>query len=188
MQFTYHTKRLTLQILSTDYAPYVCDFYKRNRSFLEPFEPKRTPNFYTVSFHQSNLKYEYQASLNATYFRYWLFLQEEPDIPIGSVCFSNILYGSFQKAMLGYKMDEQMCRHGYMKEALSLLIPTFLTVRKLHRLEAFVQPDNTPSIQLLSSLHFEEEGYIRDFAEINGTWADHLLFSYLLPSGSSNSQ
>lgn len=188
MQFTYHTKRLTLKILTSDYAPYICDFYKRNRVFLEPFEPKRTTNFYTPSFHESNLNFEYKASLNMTYFRYWMFLHEEPEIPIGCICFSNILYGAFQKAMLGYKMDETMCRHGYMKEALSILVPLFLSDMKLHRLEAFVQPDNIPSIRLLSSLHFEKEGYIKEFAQINGEWTDHMLLTYRLTSGNSNNQ
>jgi ribosomal-protein-alanine N-acetyltransferase len=64
-----------------------------------------------------------------------------------------------------------------MQEALSLLIPAVMKEISLHRIEAYVQPDNIPSIQLLTRLGFKEEGYLQKYAEIQGNWTDHLLFS-----------
>lgn len=179
MQFIYQTNRLILKVLTADYAPYVCRFYQENRQFLEPFEPKRPDNFYTTDFHHANLLCEYNAFVKLSYFRYWLFRQEEPDLPIGSVCFSNILHGAFQKCMLGYKLGENYCHRGYMQEGLSFLIPLVMKELCLHRMEAYVQPDNQPSIRLLSKLGFVEEGYLQKYAEIYGKWTDHLIFSYL---------
>lgn len=179
MQFTYQTDRLILKVLTPEYAASVCQFYLENKNFLEPFEPKRPDYFYTADFHSSNLLCEYNAFLKLSYFRYWLFLQEEPERPIGSVCFSNILHGAFQKCMIGYKLGENYCHHGYMQEALSLLIPLVMKEAHLHRIEAYVQPDNLPSIHLLSKLGFTEEGYLQKYAEILGIWTDHLIFSYL---------
>lgn len=179
MQFTYQTKRLLLRILSPEYAAVVNKFYQDNRQFLEPFEPKRPANFYQTDFHRSNLRCEYDAFLRLTYFRYWLFRKEDSDSPIGSVCFSNILHGAFQKCMLGYKLGEAYCHQGYMQEALASLIPIILKESNLHRIEAYVQPDNFPSIRLLSKLNFKEEGYLQKYAEIQGKWTDHLIFSYL---------
>lgn len=179
MQFTYQTERLLLKILSPEYAAVINQFYLDNKQFLEPFEPKRPQNFYTTDFHSSNLHCEYNAFLKLSYFRYWLFLKEDSDEPIGSVCFSNILRGAFHKCMLGYKLAEKHCQKGYMLEALSALIPIILKDLKLHRIEAYVQPDNFPSIRLLSKLDFKEEGYLQKYAEIQGSWTDHLIFSYL---------
>ena len=180
MQFIYQTDRLILKILTPECAPLVNKFYQDNRQFLEPFEPNRPHNFYTNDFHYSNLRCEYDAFMRLAYFRYWMFCKEDSDIPIGSVCFSNILLGAFKKCMIGYKIGESSCHYGYMQEALTVLIPIVLKEIGLHRIEAYVQPDNIPSIRLLSKLGFIEEGYLQKYAEIHGQWTDHLIFSYLM--------
>lgn len=181
MQFSYETKRLHLIVLNSDAAPAVQHFYQKNASFLEPFEPKRPENFYTIDFHKSNLACEYRAFLKLSYIRFWIIRKEAPNEPIGSVCFNNILHGAFQKCMIGYKLGEEFCHQGYMHEAISFLIPIVMGELNLHRIEAYVQPDNFASIHLLSSLHFAEEGYLQKFAEIQGNWTDHLIFSYIAP-------
>ena len=52
-----------------------------------------------------------------------------------------------------------------MLEALSYLLPIILEDLKLHRIEAFVQPDNASSVQLLTRLGFREEGYLANGLE-----------------------
>lgn len=179
MQFIYQTKRLSIRVVLPEDAGMIQNFYYENRDFLEPFEPKRPENFYTTQFHHSNLMSEYNGFLKMNYFRYWLFLQEELSTPIGSVCFSNVLHGAFQSCMVGYKLGKNFCHYGYMQEALSFLIPVVMSNLHLHRMEAYVQPSNQPSICLLNKLGFVEEGYIQKYAKIQDIWTDHLLFSYL---------
>lgn len=192
MQFTYQTERLLLKILSPEYAPAINTFYLDNKLFLEPFEPQRPQNFYTTEFHRANLHCEQTAFLNQSHFRYWLFLKNATDEPIGSVCFNNIQRGAFQKCSLGYKLGKKYCHCGFMQEALSLLLPIAMTELRLHRIEAYVQPANHSSIKLLSKLGFIEEGYLTQYAEIQGKWTDHLIFSYLeetsMAAGSSKNQ
>ena len=55
MQFKYETDRLRLEVLPQEQGWAVCRFYKDNKDFLEPFEPKRPENFYTREFHSVNL-------------------------------------------------------------------------------------------------------------------------------------
>lgn len=183
MQFNYETDRLRLEILPREQGWAVCQFYEDNKIFLEPFEPKRPKNFYTMEFHNANLACEHRGFLNLSHIRYWLFSRNEAanPIPIGSVCFNSIQRGAFQKCAVGYKLSQSSCHHGYMLEALSFLTPIILEELKLHRIEAFVQPDNASSIRLLTRLGFREEGYLSSYAEINGQWKDHLLFSYINP-------
>lgn len=181
MQFKYETDRLRLEVLPQEQGWAVCRFYKDNKDFLEPFEPKRPENFYTSEFHSVNLACEHRGFLNLSHIRYWLFPRNKPtnSVPIGSICFNSIQRGAFQKCAVGYKLSQASCHQGYMLEALSYLLPIILEDLKLHRIEAFVQPDNASSVQLLTRLGFREEGYLCSYAEINGEWKDHLLFSYV---------
>lgn len=179
MLISYTTDRLIITILQPSQADMVLNFYKKNRSFLEKYEPLRPHNFYTYKYHQTNLSCEYSSFFNHSYMRYWLFLKDDHTTPIGSICFSNFKRGAFCSCMAGYKLDEDFCHKGYMYEALSFLIPIVCTTCKIHRIEAMVMPDNFPSIKLLERLNFENEGYLRDFAQINGKWEDHYLFTYL---------
>lgn len=187
MQFQYQTKRLILKVLSSEDASEVFQFYLQNKDFLEPFEPARPVNFYNEAFHESNLSCEYRGFMNMTYLRYWLFTIDNPDTPIGTLCFSNIIRGAFQKCTLGYKLGKTYCHMGYMQEALSFLIPHVFKDLKLHRIEAYVQPENQPSLNLLSRLGFAEEGYLSSYAQICGQWRDHLVFSLVSPFN-ANSQ
>lgn len=179
MNFEYETKRLILKVLHPNYASMVLDFYEKNKDFLEPFEPARQHNFYTLDFQRANLSHEYSSFLNSTYIRIWLFEKENLETPIGTVCFSNFLHGAFCNCMLGYKIDQQHVRQGYMTEALDFLLPLVCAEYHFHRVEAYVMPTNLPSISLLEKLSFSLEGVLKEYARIQGKWQDHYLYSYL---------
>lgn len=182
MKLIHTTNRLVLQVLPADRAPAVLDFYSRNKDFLEPYEPARHPNFYTLPFQQRNLVYEYNSFLHFNQLRLWLFTEDCPEQAIGSICFSNILKGPFCSCMLGYKMDQAFCGQGYMTEALSYLLPVVAREYHFHRIEAFVMPSNDASVRLLQKLGFQEEGLLREYACIRNQWQDHLLYSILFHS------
>lgn len=179
MKFEHKTNRLLLRIVSPDQAADILMFYQNNREFLEPLEPARNPNFYTLDFQKSNLSYEYSAFIKSQYMRLWLFTREAPTVPIGTVCFSNFLHGSFCSCMVGYKMDQNHLHRGYMTETLSYLLPLVCQEYHFHRIEAYVMPNNEPSIRLLERLTFVREGLLHDFAQINGKREDHYLYTYL---------
>lgn len=178
MKFEHQTRHLDLKVLHPDAASLVLDFYKRNKNFLEPFEPSRHPNFYTLEFQKSNLSYEFNSFVKSTYMRVWLFEKENPDTAIGTICFSNFLFGAFCSCMLGYKTDKDFLRKGYMAESLSYLLPLVCREYHFHRVEAYVMPSNLPSIALLEKLGFEPEGLLRGFARIQGQWHDHYLYTF----------
>lgn len=178
MNFEYETNRLILKILHPNYAYAVLDFYERNKDFLEPLEPARQHNFYTLDFQRTNLSHEYSSFLNSSYLRIWLFKKENPDVPIGTVCFSNFLHGAFCNCMLGYKIDHSHARQGYMTEALDFLLPLVCKEYHFHRVEAYVMPTNIPSISLLEKLSFSLEGVLKKYARIQGKWQDHYLYTY----------
>lgn len=178
MKFEYQTEHLTIKVLHPDHAGLVLDFYQRNRDFLEPYEPLRLPNFYTMELQKSNMSYEYNAFIRSIYLRVWLFEKKDPCTAVGTICFSNYLHGAFCSCMVGYKMDKDHLRKGYMKESLSYLLPLVCREYDFRRVEAYVMPSNLPSIALLEKLGFEPEGLLHRFAQIQGEWQDHYLYTY----------
>lgn len=179
MLVTYNTDRLVLNVLNPSNAGLVLNFYIRNKNFLEPHEPKRTKLFYTYGFQRANLACEYNAFIKQSNIRYWISLNNDPGNLIGTVCFNNILKGAFCSCMAGYKLGREYCGNGYMHETLNMLIPIICKELSMHRIEAMVMPGNIPSINLLKKLGFKKEGYLHSFAQINGIWEDHILYSYI---------
>lgn len=178
MNVFYQTDRLILNILQPSWAPIILNFYKKNKDVLEPLEPARSDRFYTESFQRANLSLEYNSFFKNNYMRYWMFDKKNPDFPIGTICFSNFLRGAFNSCMIGYKLDKDYTKKGYMTEALNFLLHEVCFDYPLHRIEAYVMPDNTSSIRLLNKLGFKQEGYLHEFAKINNSWEDHFLYTY----------
>lgn len=180
MIMEYETSRLILKILQPDSANKVLDFYLRNRDFLEPFEPDRVSIFYTSAFQQANLNYEYNLIRDLRILRLWLFEKENPDKIIGSVSVQNIIRGPFLSCIISYKMDKDHLRQGYATEAINSLIDIVYTKYGLHRIEAYIVPDNIPSISFIEKLGFLPEGIARLSVRLQGKWVDQIRYALIL--------
>lgn len=178
MNYFCETRRLVLQVLPSYYKKQVLEFYEANREHLEPWEAKRENNFYTEEYQKMLLEAEYNEIVKTKMLRYYLFLKEEPDKIIGSVCASGIRYGAFESCSIGYKMDKKYCRQGFAKEAVEKLMDILFNEYHLHRVEAIVHPQNVPSIALLESLSFIKEGVAKEAVKLNGQWED--MYRYAL--------
>ena len=100
---------------------------------------------------------------------------------LGAININNIVRGSFQSASLGYYVGARHQGKGYMSEGLTLLLRFACQTLGLHRLEANIQPDNTPSQQLVERCGFVNEGISRNFLFIHGAWRDHIRWCYVDP-------
>ena len=84
------------------------------------------------------------------------------------------------RAELGYVLsDEDKKGQGYMKEALPFVIDYGFNEMGLKRIEALVGPDNIPSLKLITSMGFIQEGRLRQHYFINDKFDDSLIFSLL---------
>ncbi|MFI8991581.1 GNAT family N-acetyltransferase [Streptomyces antimycoticus] len=92
---------------------------------------------------------------------------------VGGVNINNIVRGSLQSGTLGYTAYASTTGRGYMTEGLWLVIQHAFVELGLHRLEANIQPDNITSLNLVTRLGFQREGYSAAFQFINGEWRDH---------------
>ncbi|MEA2555262.1 MAG: [ribosomal protein S5]-alanine N-acetyltransferase [Actinomycetota bacterium] len=98
---------------------------------------------------------------------------------LGQFGISQIFYGPFCSAYLGYYGFVPFSRQGYMREGLALVTEFAFEARKLHRLQANVQPENAPSIALVRGGGFTKEGFSRRYLKIDGAWRDHEQWAIL---------
>ncbi|MGZ4149779.1 MAG: GNAT family N-acetyltransferase [Actinomycetota bacterium] len=92
---------------------------------------------------------------------------------------SQVFYGPFRNAYLGYLAFEPWAGQGYMREGMGLLLRHAFGDLRLHRLQANVQPGNDRSIGLLRATGWREEGYAPRYLKIGGRWRDHVMFAIL---------
>lgn len=173
MQTIYETERLFLKILGPSDAEAVVDYYQRNRSFLEEFEPARGSEFYTAAYQAELLEKDTAEMANGAMFRLWL-LKKDGGKLIGSVAFNNIVRGAFLSCFVGYRLDEGEINRGYMTEALRKGIEIMFREFGLHRMEANIMPGNRRSLRVVEKLGFCNEGLARRYLKINGKWEDHI--------------
>jgi ribosomal-protein-alanine N-acetyltransferase len=92
---------------------------------------------------------------------------------VGAISVTNVVYGVFRSAYLGYYAFAGAQRQGYMTQGLRAVTRHAFTKLKLHRLEANIQPDNVASIALARGCGFKQEGYSPAYLKIGGRWRDH---------------
>ncbi len=145
----------------------------RNRAYLKPYEPSWPDDCLTRAFFERRLQKQardWRAGLGHS------FLVLKDGELIGGVNLNNVCRGAAQYAALGYWLAEDAQGHGYMTGALRLAIDYGFTHLTLHRFNAGCLPGNERSVKLLSRLGFTEEGFARNYVQIDGRWQDHRLF------------
>lgn len=168
------TPRLRLFPSDPSLADMVADYYERNREFLKPFDPAREEEFFTVDYQRRELMRELNDAENRRAARFYIALSDEPHKIIGMAALSNIVWGAFCSAFLGYKLDhESLCR-GYMTEAVGALTHHAFFELGLHRIEANIMPRNTASLRVAEKNGYRNEGLSRRYLSINGVWEDHI--------------
>lgn len=181
MLLEYETERLVLKVLKPEYADMVLDFYNRDRELFERYEPDRPEGFYTRSFQATMLRAEYNLAIKKETLRFYVFLKENPDEIIGTLCFHDINFYYYKNTELGYKFSSKFHHKGYAHEALEKAIDVVFSDLGLHRIEAWILPGNDPSIKLLENLGFQYEGLCHANLLLKGEWKDHMQYSLINP-------
>jgi [ribosomal protein S5]-alanine N-acetyltransferase len=105
--------------------------------------------------------------------RAFLVCRREDRAIAGVINVSQIFYGNFRSAYLGYYAGAPFMGAGYMREGLLLVLRHAFDTLGLHRLEANIQPANRASIRLVKRIGFRREGFSPRYLKILGRWRDH---------------
>jgi [ribosomal protein S5]-alanine N-acetyltransferase len=108
-----------------------------------------------------------------------LVCREEDGAIAGVYNIGQIFYGHLCSAYLGYYSFAPFAGRGYMREGLQLVLRHAFGPLGLHRLEANIQPENGPSIALVSGAGFRLEGLSPRYLKIAGRWRDHERWAIL---------
>lgn len=154
-------KNQFIQLVPADLslAEQVVDYYKRNRDFLEAFEPVRSEEFFSLEYQRAVLKREMLEYEARTSFRFYLMPMEQPSKIIGIIGLNNVVWGAFCSAFLGYKLDKDFVNRGYMSAAVEMLTKYAFEELGLHRIEANVMPRNKASLRVLEKISSSMKGF-----------------------------
>lgn len=151
------------------------DLRRASREFLKPFEPRWTESDLSQRVYASRLKRGREEARAGTDYSFFIFTRSE-DRLVGGITLSNVRRRAAQFVNLGYWMGHAFAGKGYMTEAVGLVIPYCFETLGLHRIHAAFLPDNRASRRVLEKNGFREEGYAEHYLQIDGKWADHVMF------------
>lgn len=115
----------------------------------------------------------YAARADSRTFKGLLVCGREDGHIVGVYNISQIFYGAFCSAYLGYFANQAYAGRGLMAEGLGLVLRYAFCPLGLHRLEANIQPGNTDSIRLVRGVGFRREGFSPKYLKVGGVWRDH---------------
>lgn len=113
-----------------------------------------------------------------SYYRFWAVADAETDRCLGLVNYHDGHIRS-KRASIGYIIDPSRQRQGIATEAVSAMLDFCFGELGLHRVQAFIHPDNTASIALVENLGFRREGLLRDNLRVGNVWRSDLLYAQL---------
>jgi len=150
---------------------------KSSREFLKPFEPRWGEADLARHVFATRVRRARWEAEEGTDYSFFIFLTEErKPVLVGGITLSNIRRRAAQFGTLGYWMGQQYAGNGLMSEAVGTVVPFVFDYLELHRIHAAFLPGNIASRRVLEKNGFVEEGYARNYLQIDGRWADHVLF------------
>jgi len=165
---------VTIRPLAHGDAAPLLDLRSRHRAFLEPWEPLRDDDFYTLERQRQGVEASVREREEG---RSAPFVVVHEGAIVGAVNLTAIVRGVFQNAYLGYWISPDVGGRGFATEAVRQAVETGFRTLALHRVQAAVIPRNVASVRVLEKAGFREEGLALRYLRIAGTWEDHRLFA-----------
>ncbi|WP_293798440.1 GNAT family protein [uncultured Bosea sp.] len=113
-----------------------------------------------------------------SYYRFWAVADAETDRCLGLVNYHDGHIRS-RRASIGYIIDPEHHRQGIAMEAVTAMLDFCFGELGLHRLQAFIHPENQASLRLIEKLGFRREGLLRDHLRVGEDWRDDALYALL---------
>lgn len=123
-------------------------------------------------------KYDKGVSTFSKSFLYFQVMDQATEQVIGW-CGYHTWYVDHNRAEIGYGISEKFRRKGLMSEAMMTIIKYGFFEMKLHRIEAFISPENDASIAIADKFGFQHEGLLREHYKKDGVMEDSAVFSIL---------
>jgi ribosomal-protein-alanine N-acetyltransferase len=176
LDFRLDLGELYLRLLEEKDIPDLLKLYLDNAEFLKPWEPARSPGFFTPEGIGYIVHADQEASRADEAYAFGLFLAEN-DRLIGRFRLSWIMRGFAETCNLGYFLDEPFNGRGYSTRAVKRLVRFAFEELGLHRVAAATMLKNVSSQRVLEKAGFHREGLAPRYLKMNDHWEDHYLFA-----------
>lgn len=179
-------ERATIRAFSFADVPELTALRLRNRDFLAPWEPARTPAFFTDLGQRAEVERDlHEWSADRTY--PFAIVEADTGAIRGRIALANVVRGAWDNVTLGYFVDVEAAGRGLATEAVGLAVRFAFGSCRLHRVQAAVMPHNTRSRRVLEKNRFRHEGHAPRYLRLDGAWRDHDLFAITVEEASAGS-
>jgi ribosomal-protein-alanine N-acetyltransferase len=96
---------------------------------------------------------------------------------VGQVTLGGIARGALCSGWVGYWVSSRVSGRGVATAAVALAVAHALGPVGLHRVDATIDPANVASRAVVEHLGMRQEGLLRRYLDIYGSWRDHLLYA-----------
>ncbi|MER5476714.1 GNAT family N-acetyltransferase [Streptomyces sp. NPDC002734] len=165
------------RLVTLDDAEELAVCLRRNRTFLDPWEPARPDSWFTASGQRAVLAECFE--LHARGVMVPLAVLDEDGRLAGRLSVNNVVRGAFLSASLGYWVAQEAGGRGLATAAVADAVRLAFGELGLHRLEACTLFHNAASQRVLRRNGFTPFGVAPRYLRIAGRWQDHLLFHLL---------
>lgn len=156
-------EKFIIKTLSTEHYQLLFNYYNYNKHHLEPWEPKRNKNYYSLDFHINRTNDRLNLINNKKSMHFVLLNNYKTKI-IG-VC--NYTHIEKEECWLGYSISRDYQGKGFMFKALKYTNKFMFNNFKINTINAGIMKTNIRSIKLINRLSFKKtDNY--DELEING--------------------
>jgi [ribosomal protein S5]-alanine N-acetyltransferase len=166
----------SIRALGPGDAEEYAELLRRNKEFLQPYEPVRSAEHWTRAGQTSQLEAAAaEWEIGAGYA--FGIIDSTDGALVGRVALANVVRKAWQNATLGYWIDAGRNGRGLATEAARLAIAFAFTEVSLHRVQAGVMPRNARSIRVIEKIGLRYEGLALRYLFINGVWEDHRMYA-----------
>ncbi len=178
MSIIFQQNDMVLRLAELSDAEALAHYFVKNQHYLEQWEPKREPEFYTAQGWTQRLTKLIELQRHSLAFYWVLVCQREHQI-LGVISLGNISRFPLYSCNVGYSLDENAQGRGLMRTMLSKVCQWGFKEQNFHRIMANYMPHNYKSGAVLKAVGFEQEGMAKAYLLINGQWQDHILTSLI---------
>ena len=150
---------------------------QRNRTFLAPWEPARSENYFTADGQRGDIETALDRHDRGEALP--LVILDDDGAVAGRLTLNGIVRGPFQSCTMGYWLSEDRTNQGLATQAVDAALAYAFSQLGLHRVQAETLLSNTASQRVLTRNGFEQYGMAPHYLKIAGAWQDHLMFQRL---------
>ena len=169
---------IIINLLKESDAQELFAFELKNRAFFEKVGFPRGDNYYELNNFNKIVKESVEEQEKGLVYMY--LIKNHTGMILGRINLLSIVRGSFNKAELGYRMDEEHQGKGYATSAVKLILDEAVNRHKLHRIETGTSPKNIGSQIVLIKNDFQFVGRFSKYISKNGEWCDSIYFERIV--------